>query len=86
MPKVVGVIMVGQKTDYVTTLDKTVASYTKTFSRLGKLSFGASTLILEGLTKNYYMNGGTNSSVGIKASLDLIMGGVGFSGSILRTV
>ena len=68
--------------DYVTTLGKTGASYAKTFSRLGKLSFGVSTLISGGLATNYYMNGGTNSSVGIKAGFDIIMGGVGFLGPI----
>jgi RHS repeat-associated protein len=56
--------------------------YVKTFSRLGKVSFGASTLISGGLATNYYMNGGTNSSVGIKAGIDIIMGGVGFLGPI----
>jgi len=41
-----------------------------------------SSAISVGLAGNYYMNGGTNSSVGIKASLDIIMGGVGFLGPI----
>jgi hypothetical protein len=35
-----------------------------------------------GLATNYYVNGGTNSSVGIKAGIDIIMGGVGFLGPI----
>ena len=56
--------------------------YVKGLKVLGGAKFVASTVISGGLATNYYMNGGTNSSVGIKASLDIIMGGVGFFGPI----
>ncbi len=56
--------------------------YVKGLKVLGGATFVASSLISGGLATNYYMDGGTNYSVGIKASLDIIMGGVGFLGPI----
>jgi hypothetical protein len=56
--------------------------YVKGIKALGYGTFGVSSVITVGLAGNYYANGGTNSSVGIKASLDIIMGGVGFLGPI----
>lgn len=56
--------------------------YVKGMKVLGGVTFGVSSAISVGLAGNYYVNGGTNSSVGIKASLDIIMGGVGFLGPI----
>ncbi|HTN06665.1 DUF6443 domain-containing protein [Agriterribacter sp.] len=56
--------------------------YVKGLKVLGGATFVASTVISGGLATNYYVNGGTNSSVGIKASIDIIMGGVGFLGPI----
>lgn len=56
--------------------------YVKGIKALGYGTFGISSVITVGLAGNYYASGGTNSSVGIKASLDIIMGGVGFLGPI----
>ncbi|HEY5587447.1 MAG TPA: hypothetical protein VIK86_00665, partial [Candidatus Paceibacterota bacterium] len=48
------------------------------FKVVGGVTFGASTVISAGLATNYYMNGGTDYSVGIKSSIDIAMGVVGF--------
>jgi hypothetical protein len=56
--------------------------YVKGIKVLGYSTFIGSTLITGGLTINYYLNGGTNPSVGIKAGVDIIMGSIGFLGPI----
>jgi hypothetical protein len=54
----------------------------KGIKALGYATYGVSSAISVGLAGNYYANGGTDASVGIKASIDVIMGGVGFLGPV----
>lgn len=56
--------------------------YVKGIKAIGYATYGVSSVISVGLAGNYYANGGTNSSVGIKAGIDVIMGGVGFLGML----
>gem|GEM_PF-1699094 len=56
--------------------------YVKAVRVVGGVAFGASTVISAGLATNYYMNGGTDYSVGIKSIIDITMGVVGFMGPI----
>jgi len=67
-----------KRADYVATLGKIGANYVRAFKVVGGVTFGASTVISAGLATNYYMNGGTDYSVGIKSSIDIAMGVVGF--------
>jgi hypothetical protein len=71
-----------KRADYVATLGKTGANYVRAFKVVGVATFGASTVISASLATNYYMNGGLDYSVGIKSSVDIVMGVVGFLGPV----
>lgn len=71
-----------EKADYIAAFGKTGANYVKGLKVLGGVTFIASTTISAVQTYDYYSNGGTNASVGIKASIDVAMGVVGFLGPI----
>ena len=71
-----------KRADYVATLSKTGANYVRAFKVAGGVTFGVSTVISAGLATNYYMNGGTDYSVGIKSTIGIAMGVVGFLGPI----
>jgi hypothetical protein len=49
---------------------------------LGTVSFVTTSVISIGRAANYYNNGGSGSAVGIKATLDIAMGIVGFLGPV----
>jgi RHS repeat-associated protein len=58
------------------------AGYSKYVKGLGVVGAGISTTYSVANAGNYYYNGGTDWQVGTKASLDIIMTGVGFLGPI----
>lgn len=58
------------------------AGYSKYVKGLGWVGAGISTTYSVANAGNYYYNGGTDWQVGTKASLDIIMTGVGFLGPI----
>jgi RHS repeat-associated protein len=64
------------------TLGKTGASYLKYAKGLGYVGAGLTTTYLAANAGMYYYNGGTDWQVGTKATLDVIMTGVGFLGPI----
>ncbi|MDD3174681.1 MAG: hypothetical protein PHF63_13645 [Herbinix sp.] len=71
-----------KRADYVAKLGKTGANYVRAYKVAGGVTFGVSAVISAGLATNYYMNGGTDYSVGIKAGIDIVMGLGGFIGPI----
>ena len=64
------------------TLGKTGASYLKYAKGLGYVGAGLTTTYSAANAGMYYYNGGTDWQVGTKATLDVIMTGVGFLGPI----
>lgn len=64
------------------TLGKTGANYLKYAKGLGYVGAGLTTTYSAANAGMYYYNGGTDWQVGTKASLDVIMTGVGFLGPI----
>ena len=63
-------------------LDKTGTKYLKFTKGLGYVGAGLSTTYSVANAGIYYFNGGTDWQVGAKATLDVIMTGVGFLGPI----
>jgi len=68
---------------YANSLGKTGADFLKGTKILGAGLAIGSTAITATRAIMYYANGGTNSSVGIKAGLDIVMTGVGFLGQLV---
>ncbi len=64
------------------TLGKTGAQYLKYAKGLGYVGAGLTTTYSAYNAGSYYYNGGTDWQVGTKATLDVIMTGVGFFGPI----
>jgi hypothetical protein len=67
---------------YNHTLGKTGANYLKYSKGLGVVGAGLSTTYSIMNATSYYKNGGQNWEVGAKATLDIIMTGVGFLGPV----